>query len=60
MPMPGATVLRHLFRLALFASSATVAVAQSPAIHDGYVDNGGVKLFYHIVGQSADTLVVIH
>lgn len=52
-------MLRHPFRLALFAMS-TVAVAQSPAIHDGYVDNGGVKLFYHVVGTGADTLIVIH
>lgn len=29
--------------------------------HDGYLDAGsGVKLFYHIVGAGADTLVVIH
>src|SRR6185437_6663659 len=56
MPMPGATVLRCLLLLAL----STVAAAQSPVTQDGYVDNRGVKLFYHIVGHGADTLVVIH
>jgi len=54
--MPGATVLRCLLLLAL----STVAAAQSPVTQDGYVDNRGLKLFYHIVGHSADTVVVIH
>ena len=51
--------MRPLGYLPLLALS-TVAPAQSPVTHDGYVDNLGVKLFYHMVGQSADTLVVIH
>lgn len=46
-----------LLGLGLLAVSAS---ARTRASHDGYVDNHGVKLFYHMVGTGPDTLIVIH
>jgi proline iminopeptidase len=47
--------------VALVLQAATVpAQGPRPAMREGYLDAGGIRLFYRVVGAAPDTLVVLH